>query len=163
MSQKAKKAKPVQSRPGSPEASSGPPGQQETPDLSGNVREIDISRLSPRQVATLPALVAAPSIAQASRDTGVSERTFRRWLKDEDFRAQYSHLQKEFYDYSRKQFVALAPHFMSVLVKEAIENPDPSIRIRASHYGMGYVIKFCEVDRIADNQHDLKAVIRESQ
>ena len=134
-------------------------GQIQQPDMSANDREIETSALTPRQQAVLPVVALSPSIAQASRDTGVSERTLRRWLDDPAFREQLSQLHHESYDLARRQLQALVPHLVSVLAKEAIENPDPSIRIRAARYAMNYAVRFHDVDNLTDNLRDLRAAL----
>ena len=115
-------------------------------------RKIAISRpgspLTPRQQAVLPVLAISPSIAQAARDTGVSERTIYRWLDDPDFQEQLSQLHEASYDLARSQLQALVPHLLSVIAREAIENPDPALRVRAARYAMDYAVKFCDVDKL---------------
>ena len=131
----------------------------QTPDMSANDREIETSALTPRQQAVLPVVALSPSIAQASRDSGVSERTLRRWLDDPAFREQLSQLHQESYDLARRQLQALVPHLVSILAKEAIENPDPSIRIRAARYAMNYAVRFHDVDKLTDDLRDLRAAL----
>ena len=135
------------------------PNPQELPDMTGNDREIEISHLTPRQQAVLPVVDVSPSIAQAARQSGVSERTLRRWLDDPSFREQLAQLHQESHDLARQQLQALVPHFISVLAAEAIENPDPAVRIRAARYAMSYAVKFCETDRLADDLRDLRAAL----
>ena len=159
MTKKANKATRYQQPRRSPKPAPGSPAGPDTPDVSGNDREIEISRLSPRQQAVLPVVALSPSIAQAARDSGVSERTLRRWLDDTAFREQLSQLHQESYDLARKQLQALVPHLISVLAAEAIENPDPLVRIRAARYAMNYAVRFCEVDKLADDVRDLRGAL----
>ena len=51
----------------------------------------------------------------------------------------------------------------SVLAREAIENPDPSIRIRAARYALNYAFKFSDFDKLADDVRDLQSVVLEGQ
>ncbi len=134
-------------------------GQPEPPDVSGNDREVEISVLNPRQQAVLPVIALSSSIAQAARDSGVSERTLRRWLDDPAFREQLSRLHQESYSIARKQLQALVPHMISVLAREAIENTDPSVRIRAARYAMNFAVRFREIDKLADDARDLRAAL----
>lgn len=136
----------------------GSPPFTPPPRTSGNDLESDSSRLTPRQQAVLP---VAPSIAQAARDSGVSERTLRRWLDDPNFREQLYHLHQEASDLARRQLQALIPNLISVLATEAIENPDPAVRIRAARYAMNYAVKFSDFDRLAEDLRDLRAAIQE--
>ncbi len=50
-------------------------GQIQRPEMTGNDREIEVSELTFRQQAALPAIALAQSLAQAARDTGVAGRT----------------------------------------------------------------------------------------
>ena len=163
MSKKANKATRSQPLHSSPDSAPGRPAGPEAPDVSGNDREIEILRLTPRQQALLPVVALSPSIAQAARDTGVSERTLRRWLDAPAFREQLSQLHQESYDLARRQLQALVPHLISVLAAEAIENPDPVVRIRAAHYAMNYAVRFCEIDKLTDDVSDLRAVLRDAK
>ncbi len=140
---------------------SNPPALQDSPDVSEDNRKIELSPLSLRQQTVLPVLALSPSVAQAARQSGLSERTLRRWLDEPAFREQLSRLHQESYELARRQLQALVPHFLSVLTAEAIENPDPSVRIRAARYAMSYALRFCETDRLAADARDLLAVLRD--
>ena len=140
---------------------SNPPARRDLPHLSADDREPEFSRLTLRQQTVLPVLALSPSVAQAARQSGVSERTLRRWLEEPAFREQLSRLHQESYELARRQLQALLPHFISVLAAEAIENPDPAIRIRAARYAMSYATRFCETDRLAADARDLLAVLRD--
>ena len=67
-------------------------GHIQWPEMAGNGREIEISELIFRQRAALPKIALAQSLAQAARDTGVAERTLRRWLENPSFREELDHL-----------------------------------------------------------------------
>ena len=140
---------------------SNPPALQDSTDVSEDNRKIELSPLSLRQQTVLPVLALSPSVAQAARQSGLSERTLRRWLDEPAFREQLSRLHQESYELARRQLQALVPHFLSVLAAEAIENPDPSVRIRAARYAMSYALRFCETDRLAADARDLLAVLRD--
>ena len=77
-------------------------GQTQRPDMSANDREIEISELTFRQQAALPRIALAQSLAQAARDTGVADRTLRRWLEDPSFRQELDRLRQESYDLARQ-------------------------------------------------------------
>ena len=57
----------------------------------------DAPKLNPTQHRALAALLEAPSIAAAARQTGVNERTIRRWLHDDpDFQAELSRMRRQY-------------------------------------------------------------------
>ena len=157
MSRKSDKATRRQSSSPSQGCSCNP----ETPDLSGNDRKNEISGLSPRQIAVLPIVALSPSIAQAARQSGVSERTLRRWVDEPAFSQQLYQLHRESYDLARRQLMGLVPHFISVFAREAIENPNSAVRIRAADLGMYYALKLAEIERISQDLDDVLSVIRE--
>ena len=142
--------------PGNQSANSAAP---QVPEITGNYHDLEISGLTFKQQSALPIVALSRSVAQASRDSGVSEKTLRKWLDDPEFRTELDRLREESYDLARKQFQALVPHFISVLAREAIENPDPSIRIRAARYALNYSLKFGDFDKLADDVRDLRAAL----
>ena len=150
-------------RDSAPESVEGPPPLAPSPDTAANDLEVDFSRLTPRQQAVLPVVALAPSIAQAAHESGLSERTLRRWLDDPNFREQLSRLHREACNVARRQLQALMPHLISVLATEAIENPDPALRIRAARYAMNYAVRFCDFDRLSDDLRDLRAALQEDK
>ncbi len=129
------------------------------PETAANVRDTEISGLSHRQKSVLPILAVSHTLAQAARDSGVSERTLRKWLDDPSFRADLDRLREESYELARQQFQVLVPMFLSVLAKEAVENPDPAIRIRAARYGMNYAARFRDHDKVVEDVQDLRAAL----
>ena len=136
------------------------PKVQET---TANYREIEISDLTIKQKHALPALAVSRSVAQASRDSGVSEKTLRKWLDNPAFRRELDILRAESYEMSQKQLQALVPHFISVLAREALENPDPAIRIRAARYGMSYALSFRDLDKVATDLDELRSALSDRQ
>ena len=58
----------------------------EVPGTTGNYRNIEISALTFKQQSSLPIVAVSRTVAQASRDSGVSEKTLRKWLEDPSFR-----------------------------------------------------------------------------
>ena len=133
------------------------------PETTANYREIEISDLTFKQQHALPFLAVSRSVAQASRDSGVTEKTLRKWLDNPAFRSELDNLRKESYDISQKQLQALVPHFIAVLAREALENPDPAIRIRAARYGMNYALGFRDFDKVTSELDDLRAALRDGK
>ena len=150
------------SRPAGPEPVEGSaqPQPDETGETGGN---IEISALTFRQQSALPIIAASPTLAQAARDSGLSQRTLRRWLDDPNFREQLSRLQQEACNVARQQLQALMPHLISVLAREAIENPDPALRIRAARYAMNYAVRFSDLDRLTNDLNDIRALIQDNK
>ena len=125
-------------------------GQTQRPEMADNGREIEFSELPFRQQAALPGIAHARSLAQAARDTGVAERTLRRWLEDPSFRQELDRLRQESYDLARQQAQAAMPMCLSILADAALESPDPALRLRAARYLLSYGVKFVEVDNLKE-------------
>ncbi len=125
-------------------------GQTQRPEMSANDREIEISELTFRQQAALPTIAHARSLAQAARDTGVAERTLRRWLEDPSFRQELDRLRQKSYDLARQQAQAAMPMCLSILADAALESPDPALRLRAARYLLSYGVKFVEADNLKE-------------
>ena len=134
-----------------PDSKPNPPTNPERPEMADNGREIEISELTFRQQAALPGQIAlARSLAQAARDTGVAERTLRRWLEDPSFREELDRLRQESYDLARQQAQAAMPMCLSILADAALESPDPALRLRAARYLLSYGLKFVEADNLRE-------------
>ncbi len=146
--------------PGTPAGGSSDP---EVPETTGNYRDIEISRLTFRQQSSLPIVAISRTVAQASRDSGVSEKTLRKWLEDPSFRTELDLLRQESYDLARKQLQALMPHCLSIFAEMAAEADDQAIRLRAARYLMNYAVKFHDHDKIADDVHELRAALLDAK
>lgn len=99
------------------------------PALAGD--QVDLSALSFRQRAALPAIAAAPFLSQAARTAGIDENTLRRWLREPLFSDRLAAFRQQSVIIARDELKALARRGMSVFA-DAMEDPDPAIRIRAA-------------------------------
>ena len=116
------------------------------PEMSENDSIIEISGLTLRQQYALPIVAVSRSMAQAARDSGVAERTLRRWLHDPSFCEELDRLRQESYQLARKQLQAALPHCIAMLAEIASECNDPVVRLRAIRTLMTYGVKFGDVD-----------------
>ena len=90
-----------------------------------------------RQQSALPTIAAAPSIAQAARDSGIGESTIRRWLEDEDFRYELTRVRQEQADFANTEIQGLLTECVKVF-SEAMKDPSMAIRLRAARYAYGF-------------------------
>ena len=113
-----------------------PTGTESLPEQSdpGADRE---DYLTYRQQSAIPIIAAAPTTAQAARDTGLSERTIRRWLEDEEFREELTRLRTEQSNFVRQELKRLMVRGAAVLA-EAMEDPNMAIRLRAANYTFSF-------------------------
>ena len=124
-------------------------------DSTGSSAKTDIPTLSHRQQSALPLVALAPSIAQAARATGVGKTTLRRWLDDPDFRAEVTRLRQETADLARKELQGLMLRGVSV-INDALDDPNPAIRLRAARYALSFGDKATDIHRLAADLKDLK-------
>ena len=144
--------------PSSPESDTEPGTKAKCPELSGIVRRIENFKLSPHQQAVLPVMASAPSLAQAARISGFSERTLRRWLDDDDFRGELTRLRQESAELARLELQGLMLRSVSVL-SEAMDDPDKAIRLRAARYAMSFAVRVSETEKLKREIQDLEDAI----
>ena len=107
---------------------SDPPGQRGD---EPNGTYVPPSRLTRRQILTLPILATTPSRAQAARESGISESTLYRWLQDENFRDELRRLTAEAAERTRQELEDLTLQSVRIL-RELMEDSDPMVRLRAA-------------------------------
>ena len=123
--------------------------------LSGNVRQTENFGLTQRQQAVLPVMAAAPSLAEAARISGFNERTLRRWLDDDDFRAELARLRQESAELARRELQGLMLRSVSVLA-EAMDGPDQALRLRAARYALSFAVRVYETEKLSKDIQDLE-------
>ena len=128
-----------------------PPGMSqpkaEGQEMTGNDGKEKNSILTSRQQGALPVIAAAPTIAQAARDCRLSESTLRRWLRDPVFAEELDLLRQEYAGQVGQQCTGLMLRGMNVLA-EAMEDPDPNLRLRAARYALTYSVQLQEAMKL---------------
>ena len=154
--------------PARPDNSAIIPSLQGVPDLAGELSDpadaidlVEDSGLTHRQRATLPVVAFAPSIAQAARFSGVAESTLRRWLANPDFREQVDRMREETLHVASQELKGLMPTCAAVFA-DAMQSPDPALRLRAARYAISFILRVNEVDRLATDLHDLEVAAGKS-
>ena len=92
-------------------------------------------------------MAATPSLAEAARVAGFSERTLRRWLEDDHFRDELTRLRQESASLARQELQGLMLRSVSVLA-EAMDAPDMAVRLRAARYALSFAIQVCEAGKL---------------
>ena len=123
-----------------------------------NDGEIDFSSLPSRQQAALPVLACSSSLAQAARDSGVSESTLRRWLADPHFNSMLADLRRQSFRVARQRILSLMPLCADVLA-QALQDPDPAIRLRATRYAMSFNSRTVELEQLHSDLESLEATV----
>ena len=100
----------------------------------------DLSDLTPRQLAALPYLVAAPTLAQGARLARIGRTTLYRWMSDDLFRSRFKELRSEAEELAQTELQGLLLKSTLVLA-ELMEDPSPHIRLRAAQAMMAAGLK----------------------
>ncbi len=124
--------------------------------LTGEVEIVDSSSLTFRQQAALPIVANSPTIAQAARASGVGESTLRRWLSEPAFSDQLAVMRRESAQLARQELNGLLPQCASVFA-EAMQGPDPTLRVRAARYALSFILRMGEMERLSEELRSLEA------
>ena len=122
--------------------------------------QIDLTGLSFRQQADLPAIAAAPSLVQAAHDAGIEDGTLRRWLR-EPFAECLAALRQQSVVLAREELSVLARRGMAVFA-EAMEDPDPAIRLRAARYALSHAIQLTEIRNLNARIEEMRQFVTQS-
>lgn len=119
--------------------------------------------LRPRQVRFLSILLSSSSIAEAARKMGISEKTARRWIKEDAlFRAELECIKSSMFQTSVDSLQEAIETAVNVL-KECMSNTEVAAicRIRAAEVVLKYALEAHSLqtveDRIADLERRLSA------
>ena len=123
-----------------------------------NERKIQKSSLTFRQQSALTVIAAAPTVAQAARQSGVGESTLYRWLEDDKFRAELTRLREETANLARQELQGLMLRSVSILA-EAMDDPEQAVRLRAARYAMSFGARISEVERLKKQVQDLEEAL----
>ncbi len=103
--------------------------------------------LSDRQLAAIPYLVASTTIKEAAEAAKVHRVTLHRWMNDPEFRAEYDSQRKEASELAYSELRGLMLRGTFVLA-ESMEDPNPMVRLRATHVAMSLGIKANDLEDV---------------
>ena len=106
-----------------------------------------VTSLSERQLKALPFLAGCPTLTEGTKLAEISRTTFYRWLEDDDFRGELERLRNEAVEFAQIELKGLMLKSVMVL-GEALEDSNPSIRLRAAHIALSTHIKVNELKEI---------------
>ena len=117
--------------------------------------DTEIAAFSQRQESALPVVALFPSIAQASRASGVGKSTLYRWLQDPDFRAEVARIRQEYAELARQELQGLSLRGAAV-INDALNDPNPAIRLRAANYALSHSARLSEIRQVGQDLQELK-------
>ena len=112
--------------------------------------------LSPRQQSALPLVALSPSLAQAAQSAGVGRSTLNRWMNDPAFRSEIVRVRQEAADLARQEMQGMMLRAASV-INNAMDDPDPAIRLRAARCALSFANSFSQVHRLNSQLDELLA------
>lgn len=130
--------------------------------MSGFVRSTENSELTEKQEQLIEALLSMPTIEAASKATGISDRTARRWFQLPHFQEAYRIAKSLAFD---EALEGLRDHTKSAIdrIKSIMDSAevDPAVRLRAAHIVLTQSIQVHKIEvleqRIAELEEALKA------
>ena len=117
-----------------------------------------VDSLSPRQLSALPVVALSPSLAQAAQAAGVGRSTLSRWMHDPAFRSEIVRVRQEAAELARQELQGMMLRAASV-INNALDDPDPSIRLRASRYALTYANAVTQVQQLNTQLEELLAAL----
>ena len=128
----------------------------------GEGDQVDLTDLTFRQQAALPAIAAASSLARASRDAGIDQTTLRRWLREPRFADCLAAFRQQSAIIAREELHALARRGLAVFA-EAMADPDPAIRVRAARYALSYTVQLTELQNLGSGLHEMLQLLSQAK
>ena len=132
---------------------------------NGTDEPTDATGLTDKQLAALPYIVAAPTLAEGARLATIGRTTLYRWMEDPGFRHALETTRSEAADLARTELEGLMLKSVLVLA-EALEDPAPPVRLRAAHAAMTLglrAIDLKELRRRLDSLDDALSILRHKQ
>ena len=114
-----------------------------------------LSALTLRQQSALPVVALSPSLNQAAITSGIGKTTLRRWMNDPAFREEVIRTRQEAAELARHEIRGMTLRAVSV-INQAMEHPDPVVRLRAARYALYFGGKNIDIQMLASELDDLK-------
>jgi hypothetical protein len=111
------------------------------------------SKIKTRTDAAIRALLESETLADAAHQCGVSDRTLRRWMDRDDFRAAFREASQRSYDAAVGRLKALAVRAVATLAR-ALEGNATGVQVRAA-LGIFDVIARADMDMLRAALDDL--------
>ena len=123
------------------------PSTLNCPEMSAFLEDPQTSQLSRRQIQALPYLVSCPTLAEAARHAQVTDRTLRRWLNNPSFREECERLRRAANEITHAELNGLSLK-AAVVLGEALDDPNPNIRLRAALGSLSIAQKSNEIQEL---------------
>lgn len=117
-----------------------------------------------KQEAVIAALLSARTLQDAAQTAGISVRTLRRWLENDDFREKYRRAKSELVGFATGRLKGAMAKAVAVLedVAETKDSP-PAARVSASRAIVELALHSHEVEAMEDRIAELERRLNEEQ
>ena len=116
-------------------------------------------RLTRRQRAALPHLIASPSLEQGCRNARVSRTTVYEWLKEHDFQAELKRLRQALVDEAFERLKMGLTHAVDKLLELLHTEEQPGIQLRAALGLLDHGLKAVELQDLARRVDELEKTV----
>lgn len=116
--------------------------------------------LTPKQNKVLAALLTSPNKSAAAKAAGISPRTLRDYLADEEFQAEYKRAFSGLVeDATRQAQQALSPAIGTLLEIVEDKEQDATARISAARAILSHGVKLVEITDILSKLQELEGIV----
>lgn len=120
--------------------------------------------LTPKQNKVLAALLTSPNKSAAAKAAGISPRTLRDYLADEEFQAEYKRAFSGLVeDATRQAQQALSPAIGTLLEIVEDKEQDATARISAARAILSHGVKLVEITDILSKLQELEGIVHGDQ
>ena len=110
--------------------------------------------LAERQLAALPYLASSSTLSEGARLAGIARTTLYRWCEDPYFRRELERQRSEAAELASAELSGLMLKAAQVLA-EAMEHPNPTVRVRAAHVAITSGLKVGEFKALDERMDQL--------
>lgn len=120
--------------------------------------------MTPKQNKVLAALLTSPNKSAAAKAAGISPRTLRDYLADEEFQAEYKRAFSGLVeDATRRAQQALSPAIGTLLEIVEDKEQDATARISAARAILSHGVKLVEITDILSKLQELEGIVHGDQ
>ena len=116
-----------------------------------------------KKEAVALALLEAPTIAEASRKAGVSERTIYVWLKTPEFQEVFREVKRQFITLSLSRLEGITGEAIETLREIMLSGEGESPRVSASKAILETALKLYEYEQLEERITKLEERLNENQ
>lgn len=103
--------------------------------------------LTTRQRKAIPVILASRTITEGVKKAGVKRETFYQWIRDPEFKAEFTRQRQEIIDFAMHELKASASEAVTVL-RGLLSAESEGVRLRAALGMLDQIGKFIELEAL---------------